>query len=720
VLETENSLIHFEKHAEIGIFQRAAADKGGAAILAKTPVERSWMKYCCYGLLAWLSFAVAAMPEPEFETLRGTLLKSAAVNYADAVRAADALIEKHKQQLTLEQQIRLTYHKAIYQDRSNQTLAALETLAWCKSLSLESADRSILYSYHNILAGIFSNQGLYQQALEQYQLALPLAAMLPNPHFYHQTENNMALVLLKLGQTGEARSYFQRFYQQGLTDKAPSVQAVALNNLGEAALQSGDVQAAERYHQQALALRALHQLEASWSYLNLARVALARKDGPAAVTLATRSLQLRQNRHALEQAEAGLLRVEALMLSNQLSAADQQLQHSLQLALQQNAFALLLQGWQLQAELALRQNKYVQATVAMQQALQSQQQLADQRFNLALAQQTAELGVSSREMEIQRLQQQQQAEQQASEARQQKLWLLLGAAFLLFVISFGFSLQIRRKNQMLAHHLAELERTRQQLIEERKLAALTHLVSGMAHQLNTPLGTLLTAVSCSSEQLQILAKTLADKKLNLAQLQQFIDEQQQLMALAEQSIQRTSGLVERFKLISAKPQQPDAEPVPVRSFVQQWLATHLALQPREAQLQVEGEALVWRFDTQLLGKVLTALLDNALQHAEPATAPLQIVLRLAQQSSADGGDLLLYFSDNGRGIPPGLQDKIFDPFFTTKLGQGSLGLGLNIAYNQLKLMGGLLEYLPEQPGSCFLIRLPALPESRSTAQSCAD
>lgn len=668
------------------------------------------MKYCCYGLLAWFSLSVAAMPEPEFETLRGTLLKSAAVNYADAVRAADALIEKHKQQLTLEQQIRLNYHKAIFQERSNQTLAALETLAWCKSLSLESADRSILYSYHNILAGIFSNQGLYQQALEQYQLALPLASMLPNPHFYHQTENNMALVLLKLGQTGEARSYFQRFYQQGVTDKAPSVQAVALNNLGEAALQSGDVQAAERYHQQALALRALHQLEASWSYLNLAKVALARKDGPAAVTLATHSLQLRQNRHALEQAEAGLLRVEALMLSNQLSAADQQLQQSLQLALQQNAFALLLKGWQLQAELALRQNKYVQATVAMQQALQSQQQLADQRFNLALAQQTAELGVSSREMEIQRLQQQQQADQQASEARQQRLWLLLGAAFLLFVISLGFSLQIRRKNQMLAHHLDELERTRQQLIEQRKLAALTHLVSGMAHQLNTPIGTLLTAVSCSSEQLQNLAKKLTDKKLNLQELQQFIDEQQQLMTLAEQSVRRTSGLVERFKLISAKSQQPDAEAVPVLSFVQQWLATHLALQQRETQLQIDGEALVWRFDTQLLGKVLTALLDNALQHAEPESGPLRIQLRLAQQHSTNGERLLLYFSDNGRGIQTDLQEKIFDPFFTTKLGQGSLGLGLNIAYNQLQLMGGTLEYLPDQPGSCFLISLPALSE----------
>lgn len=254
------------------------------------------MKYCCYGLLAWLSFSVAAMPEPEFETLRNTLLKSAAVDYAEAVRAADALLEQHKLQLTLEQQIRLAYQKAIYQERSNQAVAALETLAWCKSLSLESADRSILYSYHNILAGIYSNQGLYQQALQQYQLALPLASMLSKPHFFYQTENNMALVLLKLGQTNEARSYFQRFYQQGLADKTPSVQAVALNNLGEAALQSGDVQAAERYHQQALALRALHRLEASWSFLNLARVALARKDGPAAVTLATHSLQLRQSR----------------------------------------------------------------------------------------------------------------------------------------------------------------------------------------------------------------------------------------------------------------------------------------------------------------------------------------------------------------------------------------------------------------------------------------
>ena len=162
------------------------------------------MKYCCYGLLALLSLSVAAMPEPAFEQLRGPLLKGAGANYSQAVLDTDQLLQQHKLNLTLEQQIRLNYHKAIFQDRSNQSAAALQTLALCKSLSLESKDRSILYSYHNILAGIFANQGMYQQALTHYQQALPLATLLPNPHFLAQTENNLALVLLKLGQTGEA------------------------------------------------------------------------------------------------------------------------------------------------------------------------------------------------------------------------------------------------------------------------------------------------------------------------------------------------------------------------------------------------------------------------------------------------------------------------------------------------------------------------------------
>lgn len=665
------------------------------------------MNYCCYGLLALLSISVMAMPEPEFEKLRGPLIKGAAVNYSQAVRDTDQLLQQHKLQLTLEQQIRILYHKAIFQDRSNQTEAALQTLALCKNLSLESTDRSILYSYHNILAGIFSNQGLYQQALSHYQKALPLATLLGKPFFISQTENNLALVLLKLGQTGEAQSYFQRFLQQGQSDNDPSVQAVALNNLGEAALQSGDVSAAERYHQQALALRGLHQLEASWSYLNLARVALAQQDSRSAVLLARHALVLRQSRHALEQAEAGLLLVQALLQDHALNEADQQLQQSLQLADRLQAHALRLQGWQLQADLALRQQKYAQAAIAMQQALQAQQQLADQRFSLTVAQQSAELGISTRELEISRLQQQQQTDLQHSQARQQQLWLLIGAALLVLMLSLGFSWQIRRKNRALAHSLETLERTRQQLVEQRKLAALTQLVSGMAHQLNTPLGTILTAVSCSREQLQLLLQKLTDKRLNLQELQQFINEQQQLMALTEQSAERTAGLVERFKLISATAPQSAVEAVLVLQFAGQWLQSHLALQPRDTGLTLDGADMQWRLDTTVLGKVLSALLDNALQHAEPAAGTLQIRLQL--EPAPAGDQLWLYFYDNGQGVKPELLDKIFDPFFTTKLGQGNLGLGLNIAYNQLQAIGGCLEYVPQQSGCCFLIRLPALP-----------
>ncbi|WP_348733996.1 tetratricopeptide repeat protein [Rheinheimera texasensis] len=660
------------------------------------------MKYCCYGLLALLSLSVTAMPEADFEKLRGPLLKGAAANYSQAVRDTDQLLQQHQLNLTLEQQIRLHYHKAIFQQRSNQTEAALQTLAWCKSMSLESTDRSILYSYHNILAGIFSDQGLYQQALTHYQQALPLATLLAKPFFISQTENNLALVLLKLGQTREATSYFQRFYQQGQHDNDPSVQAVALNNLGEAALQSGAVSDAEHYHQQALALRGLHKLESSWSFLNLARVALAQQDGPRAVLLARHSLQLRQGRHAREQAEAGLLLVQALLLTGDLTTADQQLQQSLQQATEQRAHTLLLQGWQLQADLALRQQKYAQAVVAMQQALQAQQQLADQRFSLTVAQQSAEMGVTTREIEIQRLQQQ----QQISQSRQQQLYGGIAAVLLILLVSLGFSWQIRRKNRALAQSLETLERTRQQLVEQRKLAALTQLVSGMAHQLNTPLGTILTAVSCSREQLQLLRQKLTDKKLNLQELQQFIDEQQQLMLLTEQSAERTAGLVERFKLISATSPQSGVETQLVLQFAGQWLHSHLALQPREVTLKLDGADVQWRFDTTVLGKVLSALLDNALQHAEPTTGALQICLQLATESA--GTQLLLYFSDNGGGIKPELLDKIFDPFFTTKLGQGNLGLGLNIAYNQLQAIGGCLEHLPQPSGCCFLIRLPAL------------
>jgi signal transduction histidine kinase len=75
----------------------------------------------------------------------------------------------------------------------------------------------------------------------------------------------------------------------------------------------------------------------------------------------------------------------------------------------------------------------------------------------------------------------------------------------------------------------------------------------------------------------------------------------------------------------------------------------------------------------------------------------------------EGEQIILEYSDDGKGIPKENLSKIFDPFFTTKRGQGGSGLGLHIVYNLItqKLNGTIECESQVGTGTKFIIKLPS-------------
>lgn len=103
-----------------------------------------------------------------------------------------------------------------------------------------------------------------------------------------------------------------------------------------------------------------------------------------------------------------------------------------------------------------------------------------------------------------------------------------------------------------------------------------------------------------------------------------------------------------------------------------------------------------------LNQVWTALIENALDAM--AGTDGTGCLRLACRLEADM--LLVEIWDNGRGIPPELQDRIFEPFFTTKPPGLALGLGLDNAMRIVRKHRGHLSVKSEPGSTCFRVRLP--------------
>lgn len=117
---------------------------------------------------------------------------------------------------------------------------------------------------------------------------------------------------------------------------------------------------------------------------------------------------------------------------------------------------------------------------------------------------------------------------------------------------------------------------------------------------------------------------------------------------------------------------------------------------------IEGLPLTWGNFYQLQ-EVLMSLLTNA-QDAVNGQKGATIGIQVWQQQDSVGFQVY----DNGPGVTVQYRQQLFKPFFTTKSGEHNLGLGLHMAQEIIKELGGRLEYQPQQEtgGSCFNVILP--------------
>ncbi len=254
----------------------------------------------------------------------------------------------------------------------------------------------------------------------------------------------------------------------------------------------------------------------------------------------------------------------------------------------------------------------------------------------------------------------------------------------------------------------ELERAMRLLVEREKQAALTHLVAGVAHELNTPLGNALLATSTIDAATRKHREAYQAGQLTRRHIDELHAKLGEGLGLAQRSLERATALVGSFQALTLE--QANAEPSDYRprDVVMNTLAV-MDRGLREARVAVDASALedlLLHGDPGALGQVLAQLIDNVLVHAFqgwPGARELRISGR--QQ---DGG-WRLQVADSGRGIAAEDQPRVFDPFFTTRLGQGSSGLGLHLAYRLVtQRLGGEIRLL-EAPGggALFELRLPS-------------
>ena len=222
---------------------------------------------------------------------------------------------------------------------------------------------------------------------------------------------------------------------------------------------------------------------------------------------------------------------------------------------------------------------------------------------------------------------------------------------------------------------------------DERLSVLGELVSGVAHELNNPLTTILGYAQ--------LLPSLEGEDFRRA------------IQTIEQEAQR-AGRIVRNLLYFSRQHRPRVEPIDLNGVLGR------VVEVRRYNLEANNIHLATQFGVvpELLGdqyqleQVFLNLVNNAQQALSPGGGTITIT------SERTGDVARVTVRDTGPGVPDELVQRIFEPFFTTReVGEGS-GLGLSIAYGIVQSHGGrLLAQRAPGGGAEFIVELPLPPRA---------
>jgi len=249
----------------------------------------------------------------------------------------------------------------------------------------------------------------------------------------------------------------------------------------------------------------------------------------------------------------------------------------------------------------------------------------------------------------------------------------------------------KRSYVVIARDITSERQLETRMSETEKLASLGQLAAGVAHQLNTPLGSILLSA-------QMLEETNESD-----------DDAEDLQRIVRQTVQcRTiiKGLL-NFARASGSERSPQnlADIVQETIFL---MEKNIKLAGVEVAIEDRGEVVI-HGNRNELEQVFFNLLSNSLDAMKDGGKISIIMDRL------DDGEGRVVFADTGPGIPEKEREKVFLPFFTTKeYGKGT-GLGLAIVARIVHEHGGhVLLVNDNQSGARFEITFPLLRESTHT------
>ncbi|WP_426591262.1 GAF domain-containing sensor histidine kinase [Dapis sp. BLCC M229] len=270
----------------------------------------------------------------------------------------------------------------------------------------------------------------------------------------------------------------------------------------------------------------------------------------------------------------------------------------------------------------------------------------------------------------------------------------------------NLEIKVQERTAELSQALENLKQTQKQLVESEKMASLGGLVAGVAHEINTPVGTSITVASTLNEETQAFGDAIAKGQLKRSLLNDYIETSTECTQLIVDNLKRAGELIGSFKQVAVDQTHLEMRTFAIKEYLEEVLTSLMPnIRQQGHQVNIEGdENLNIRTYPGALAQIVTNLTNNSLLHAYPDDKTGKLNWRIEQVEEG----LIIEYTDDGCGIAQAELSQIFEPFYTTARNLGGTGLGLHIVYNLVtqKLQGTICANSLLGEGLRFTISIP--------------
>ena len=234
-----------------------------------------------------------------------------------------------------------------------------------------------------------------------------------------------------------------------------------------------------------------------------------------------------------------------------------------------------------------------------------------------------------------------------------------------------------------------------------QMSMMEHLVVGISHEINTPLGVSITSISHLKMLIQELDKAFVSGQLTKDGFKEILEQEHAAIALSEQNLFLVNSLIKRFKQISTNQLGYVATEFSLRNTLTTILNDtneKLLANGIEVDLDAPPGNLIYQYEKAIMD-VIHELLDNSIEHGFTGNHNRKICIRMRQNDQLTE----IRYQDNGCGLTEEGKGALFNPFYTTQRGiKGKIGLGMYLVFNlATQLLNGTIKIQDSNAGLCI-------------------